>query len=66
MNFIATLITELQTFLVQNQQIDLGLTLKCRSMVKYERIFEFLEYDILYLVNTQGSYRVGAKFFKDF
>jgi hypothetical protein len=52
MNFIATTGTDLHTFLVKNQQIDLALTLKFRSKVKFENIFKFLGYDFLYLVNT--------------
>jgi hypothetical protein len=54
MNFIATSITELQTFKVQNQQIDLGLTMKCRSKVKYERIFNSL---------SVSSYTLAILFF---
>jgi hypothetical protein len=52
MRFIVTTFFKLQTFLVQNQQICLGLTLKFRSKVKYEQIFEFLAYDFIYPVNT--------------
>jgi hypothetical protein len=46
---MATSLTELQTFLVQNQQIGLSLTLKFRST---KQIFEFLGYDFLYPGNT--------------
>jgi hypothetical protein len=61
MNFIATSITELQTFIVQNQQIDLGLTLKCRSKVKYELIYEFLGYEFLYPDNTFFCSKTNSK-----
>jgi hypothetical protein len=52
MKFIATTGTDLHTFLVENQQINLVLTLKFRSKVKFENILKFFGYDFLYPVNT--------------
>jgi hypothetical protein len=52
MRFIVARFFKFQTFQVRNQQIDLGLTLKFRSKVKYEQIIDFLGYDCLYPVNT--------------
>jgi hypothetical protein len=52
MNFVATTGTDLHTFLMWSQQIDLGLTLKFRSNVKFENISKFLGYDFLKPVNT--------------